>query len=539
MAEGILVPAGTRVSMKTDRQAFGPKKHEVQVLVTLPNGTQYASFDYPGATKDGLWLWAVLYALTVNELPVDSPTRASGNGCNHCHDPHKVGRDPSTDALIGFRLIRKSLLDAIGRRGINPYNPSSPTVFDGDTPLTLDEGIALCAQCHVEYVCGNSPIDKIDRDFFPWAKVSDLESIYAAEFPGWGNYLDRKYIQDWIHGTGALSSPNSPGNGVSYFTPFPIQAELIKSQHPEAETYWESRHYGNEAECFVCHMPKVTRASDGTVYTSHWLASPLKYMAPEPVSAFATEFGLELSNEGIIPPCASCHGGKPSRMKTKAEKIQDDTYAEALTVEAALVNSLSAIKAANDALAAGQPVSPVLLETAVDSHRGAHVRWENLVVSENSMGFHNPSEVTSELTTALNLAQSASQDAEAGTNCGPGCGAAAGAVPDGHLVPGIPLTLSLNEGGDLELSWGASCRSGDADFAIYEGSLGDFTSHEPGACSTGESTTAVFEPGPGNTYYLVVPHNAIWEGSHGRRGDGTERPRGTLACFSQAIAVCE
>jgi len=226
-------------------------------------------------------------------------------------------------------------------------------------------------------------------------------------------------------------------------------------------------------------------------------------------------------------------------MKTKAERIQDDTYAEALTVEAALVDSLSAIKAAKDALAAGEPVSPVLLETAVDSHRGAHVRWENLVVSENSMGFHNPSEVTSELTTALILAQSASEDAEAGTNCGPGCGSAAGAVPDGHLVPGIPLTLSLNEGGDLELSWSASCRSGDTDFAIYEGSLGDFTSHEPGACSTGESTTAVFEPGPGNTYYLVVPHNAIWEGSYGHRGDGTERPRGALACFSQAIAVCE
>jgi formate-dependent nitrite reductase cytochrome c552 subunit len=539
MAEGILVPAGTKVAMKTDREAPRPYNHEVQVLVTLPNGTLYASFDYPGASKDGLWLWAALYALTVNELPADSPTRASGNGCNHCHDPHKVGRDPSTDKLIGFRLIRKSLLDAIGRSGINPYNPSSPTVFDGDTPLTLDEGIALCAQCHVEYVCGNSPIDKIDRDYFPWAKAFDLESVYAAEFPGWGDYLDRKYIQDWVHGTGPLSSPNSPGNGVPYFTPFPIQAELIKSQHPEAETYWESRHYGNEAECFVCHMPKVTRASDGTEFTSHWLASPLKYMTPDPVAAFATDFDLELSSEGIIPPCAACHRGKLSRMKTKAERIQDDTYADALTVEAALVTSLSAIKTANDALAAGQLVNPVLLATAEDSHRGAHVRWENLVVSENSMGFHNPSEVASELSTALDLAQSAQQDAEAGTNCGPGCGPAAGAVPDGHLVPGIPLTLTRNAGGDLELNWGASCASSDTDFAIYVGTLGDFTSHAPQPCSTGGSTTAVLQPGSGSTYYLVVPHNTIWEGSHGYRGDGTERPRGNSACFSQAVGVCE
>jgi formate-dependent nitrite reductase cytochrome c552 subunit len=539
MSEGILVPAGTRVAMRTEREAARPYNHEVQVLVTLPDGTLYASFDYPGAAKDGLWLWAALYALTVNELSADSPTRESGNGCNHCHDPHKVGRDPTTDKLIGFRLIRKSLLDAIGRSGINPYNPSSPTVFDGDTPLTLDEGIALCAQCHVEYVCGNSPIDKIDRDYFPWAKAFDLESVYAAEFPGWGDYLDRKYIQDWVHGTGPLSSPNSPGNGVSYFTPFPIQAELIKSQHPEAETYWESRHYGNEAECFVCHMPKVTRAGDGTEFTSHWLASPLKYMTPEPVAAFATDFGLELSSEGIIPPCGACHGGKLSRMKTKAERIQNDTYDDALTVEAALVTSLSAIKEAKDALVAGQPANPVLLATAEESHRGAHVRWENLVVSENSMGFHNPSEVADELATALDLAQSAQQDAEAGTNCGPGCGPAAGAVPDGHVVLGIPLTLDKSAEGDLELNWGASCISNDTDFAIYSGTLGDFTSHAPSPCSTGGSTTAVLQPESGNTYYLVVPHNAIWEGSHGYRGDGTERPRGASTCFSQAVGVCE
>jgi len=539
MAEGILVPAGTKVEMKTDREAAAPYNHEVQVLVTLPDGTRYASFNYPGATKDGLWLWSALYALTVNELPPGAPTRLSGNGCNHCHDPHKVGRDPSTDKLIGFRLIRKSLLDAIGRDGINPYNPDSPTVFDGDTPLTLDEGVALCAQCHVEYVCGNSPTDKIDRDFFPWAKAFDLEAVYTAEFPGWGDHLDRKYVQDWIHGTGPLCSDESPGNGVSYLTPYPTEVELIKSQHPEAETYWESRHYDNEAECFVCHMPKVTKISDGTVFTSHWLASPLKYMTPEPVAAFATQFGVEVTHEGIIPPCAACHNGKLSRMKTKAERTQNDIYADALAVEAALVDSLAAIKTAKDALTGGQPVSPVLLEAAVESHQAAHVRWENLVVSENSMGFHNPSEVSSELGVALNLAESAQQDAADGTNCGAGCGPAAGLVPDGYWTPGNPLAVTLNPSGDLALSWSASCISGDTDFAIYEGTLREFTSHVPRSCSTGGSTSAVLQPGSGSTYYLVLPHNAVWEGSHGYRADGRERPRGPSACYPQAVGVCQ
>ncbi|HXV77861.1 MAG TPA: ammonia-forming cytochrome c nitrite reductase subunit c552 [Candidatus Polarisedimenticolaceae bacterium] len=537
MTQGLLVPAGTTVAMRTDRAAPRPKNHEVQVLVTLPDGTRYASFDYPGASADGTWLWAALYALTVNELPAGSPTRLSGNGCNHCHDPHRVGRDPATGELVGFRIIRKALLDAIARRGINPYAPASPTVFDGDTPLSLDEGIALCAQCHVEYVCGNSPIDGIDRDYFPWAKASELEQIYSTEFPGWGDHAEMKYIQDWVHGAGALSSTHAPANGVPYLTPAPIGVELIKSQHPEAETYWGSRHYGNAAQCFVCHMPKVTRVTDGTRFTSHWMASPLKYMSPAPVADFAAAFALQVE-DGIIPPCAACHSGNLARMKTKAERIQSDTYNDARTVESALVSSLAAIKGARDALAAGQSVDPVLFETAIADHRAAHVRWENLVVSENSMGFHNPNEVAGELSVALVLAQSARQRALDGTNCAAGCGPSSGSVPDGGWVAGVPLTIGRNAAGELELSWGASCVSTDEDFAIYEGTLGQFTSHVPRQCSTGGATSAVVEPSAGSSYYVVLPHNTIWEGSHGYRSTGSERPRGSSNCLPQAVGVC-
>jgi hypothetical protein len=154
-------------------------------------------------------------------------------------------------------------------------------------------------------------------------------------------------------------------------------------------------------------MPKVTKTSDGSTFTSHWLASPNKYMTPEPAGAFASTFGLELNREGIISPCGACHGGKLSRMKTKAEGKQDDVYADALTVQAALVDSLAAIKAAKNGGG-----DPLLIAEAAEFHRAAHVRWENLVVSENSMGFHNPSEIGDELTVALSKAQSAKQKAE-------------------------------------------------------------------------------------------------------------------------------
>lgn len=406
MATGITVPKGTQVSMTTARTAAYPYTHEARVLVTLPNGTVYSSYD--PATKNATWTWSALYALTVNELASDSPTRQSGNGCNHCHNPHKVGRDPATGGLLGFRLIRKSLIDAIDRRGLNPYKAGSPTVFDENAPLDVDGGIALCGQCHVEYVCGNSPIDGIDRDFFPWAKVGDLEAIYASAFPGYGSY-PYKYVQDWRHGTGALSSPYwpPPSGPPFYNTPFPIGEALIKSQHPEAETYWGSRHYDNGAACYTCHMPQVTKVSDGTTFTSHWIASPEKYMSPASVGPFAQTFGLQVDKSGIISPCGACHGGLLARMRDKAVRIQDGVYADALTAETALVASLQAINAAK---ASGG--DPTLIAAAVEDHRAAHVRWENLVVSENSMGFHNPTEVGGELSNALALAKLAKSKAD-------------------------------------------------------------------------------------------------------------------------------
>lgn len=508
MPEPITVPAGTTVRMATDRTAPYPYTHEVRVRVTLPDGTTYASYAEPDAIRDAKWTWSALYALTVDGLDAASPSRLSGNGCNHCHDPHKVSRDAATGKPTGFRLIRKSLLDAIGRAGINPYEPGSPTAFDGDTPLTLDESIALCAQCHVEYVCGASPIDGIDRDYFPWAKVFDLEALYAAQFPGYGPYADREYIQDWVHGTGALSSPNAPGNGVPYLTPFPIREELIKSQHPEAETYWGSRHYDNGAECFLCHMPKVTRTADGSQFTSHWMASPLKYMSPTPAATFAAAFGVQVDADGLIAPCGACHGGQISRMKGKAERIQNTTYADAVQTEIALVDSLSAIKAAKDALEAGQPVDRIRLATAVDQHQAAHVRWENLVVSENSMGFHNPTEIGGELAVSLDLAGAAEQDA------------AASLAPAASPLPVLPtLTVAPGAGPDLlTVGYDATCNA--PDHALLFGALGEFGTVVQATCSVGATGSVTLAAPPGDVWLLLAGVEASTYSSLGTGASG-------------------
>jgi len=67
-------------------------------------------------------------------------------------------------------------------------------------------------------------------------------------------------------------------------------------------------------------------------------------------------------------------------------------------------------------------------------------------------------------------------------------GPAGGRTPDGS--DGDPLNVSKLEGTDLELSWGASCSSGDSDYALYSGSLGSFDGHTPVLCTTGGETSA-------------------------------------------------
>ncbi|MCZ6669512.1 MAG: hypothetical protein O6947_00595, partial [Acidobacteria bacterium] len=84
----------------------------------------------------------------------------------------------------------------------------------------------------------------------------------------------------------------------------------------------------------------------------------------------------------------------------------------------------------------------------------------------------------------------------------------------------------------------ASCSATDTDFAIYEGTMGDFNSHLPVFCSTGGATALTFTPAAESTYYLVVPKNLDREGSYGTGKLGAERPRSDLACLLQATGTC-
>jgi hypothetical protein len=115
---------------------------------------------------------------------------------------------------------------------------------------------------------------------------------------------------------------------------------------------------------------------------------------------------------------------------------------------------------------------------------------------------------------------------------------AAGSVPDGDTVAGAPLTVAKLPLGRVTLDWEASCSPTDADYAVYEGTIGDFTSHAPRTCSTEGATTITFAAGDA-AYFLVVPRNAGREGSYGRDSAGNERPPAVEACVPQLLGGCE
>ncbi len=112
-----------------------------------------------------------------------------------------------------------------------------------------------------------------------------------------------------------------------------------------------------------------------------------------------------------------------------------------------------------------------------------------------------------------------------------------GEVGAAGRAPGGWLLVSKAPFSQLNLTWGTSCVATDDDYAIYQGRLGDFRSHVPQQCSTGGFASATIATPPGNVYFLVVPHDGLYEGRYGTSSSGTEIPAGPTRCWPAAVAV--
>lgn len=101
------------------------------------------------------------------------------------------------------------------------------------------------------------------------------------------------------------------------------------------------------------------------------------------------------------------------------------------------------------------------------------------------------------------------------------------------------LTVNKAAGSGIDLAWYPSCSVDDIDYGVYEGTIGNWTDHQPvtGLCMAG-GLTASFTPGTGSHYYLIVPTNGPVEGSYGQDSTSAQRPASTSPCTVQVLGSC-
>jgi len=119
-----------------------------------------------------------------------------------------------------------------------------------------------------------------------------------------------------------------------------------------------------------------------------------------------------------------------------------------------------------------------------------------------------------------------------------GAGGAGHVGRDGVFNDGAPLTIAKAPGGELVLMWDVSCNGADGDYAVYQGEIGYWDTHEPVQCGTEGMTEVTIWPEPSSSYFIVVPHNGTFEGSYGVDSFDAERPQGPVACMTQHVNEC-
>ena len=278
--------------------------------------------------------------------------------CFMCHDPHSSAP----------RVARDALIEAVVDRGLGTYPndkaksaklPMKKVTFrDGFRAIGLlskADSNLMCAQCHVEYNCNpgidtatGGAVTMADRraNHFFWANVFDYKA--AAE---------KINFKDFRHAvTGAA---------------------LSKLQHPEAETFWGSKHEREGVECKDCHMPKVEK--NGRTFTDHQQRSPRSMLKDT---------------------CVKCHGEMTvENAKYQIDAIQNYTRGKMAKAEYWLAQLIDTFPRAR---AAGVPDEAI--KKAQAHHDQAHIFWE-WWTAENSVGFHNPGAARESLTRSVDESQ--------------------------------------------------------------------------------------------------------------------------------------
>ena len=109
----------------------------------------------------------------------------------------------------------------------------------------------------------------------------------------------------------------------------------------------------------------------------------------------------------IPQSCQTCHKQSEDYLKKQVLDTQDKVHNTQMLAEKALVGAINTLEKAT----ANSKADPKLLDEARKLHRDAQFRWD-FIASENSTGFHNPTEALRLLGEAIDLGHMAEAKAQ-------------------------------------------------------------------------------------------------------------------------------
>jgi formate-dependent nitrite reductase cytochrome c552 subunit len=154
---------------------------------------------------------------------------------------------------------------------------------------------------------------------------------------------------------------------------------LWKAQHPESESYYNSKHSKANVSCNDCHSPKIKDGKTKKVYTSHFAVTP--------------RFQLKET-------CLKCHTGwTEEQARYSIDSVKAYTKGRMRKAEFWISTLIDKIVEAKNA-----KVDATVIQEARTQHLKAHILWE-FWTAENSDGFHNPDLARESLTLSMDESQ--------------------------------------------------------------------------------------------------------------------------------------
>ncbi len=261
-----------------------------------------------------------------------------------CVDCHHH-EDMSLKISRGFTLVKA--LETMGK--------------DPETLSNQEMRSIVCAQCHVTYNIKKSKEMKSVGIYFPW---------HGSQ---WENISVENIIRQ-IRNDPSVAEWKQKVTGY----------KLAFMRHPEYELFSkESVHWKAGASCADCHMP-YTKVGVHKV-SDHRVTSPLK---------------------NDMKACMQCHTESAEWLKGQVTTIQDRTVSLMLRAGYATATAAKLIEKVHAAQGSGKLLNEELYGQAKDYYEEAFYR-SLYVGAENSVGFHNPTEVMRILGDAIAFATKA------------------------------------------------------------------------------------------------------------------------------------